>query len=392
MILGALIELGADADAIRKAIASLDVEQVHIHIEPASDRGIHGTSVTVHAHESHGEHHHDHDHSHHHHDTPSRNLDDIRKIVQASDLPDAVKEQSLAVFQRIGEAEAKIHGTTVDKIHFHEVGALDSIADIVGCCLGLHLVKVDGVSVAPLPMGHGAIHCAHGTYPNPAPATVELLKGIPVVSVDEPFEMVTPTGAALLSTWKTHDAPPSGSRIVKAGYAVGHRKMNHHPNVLRATLYEAVTAASHGEQTCLVLETNIDDTNPELIGSLVDTLLREGALDAFIVPVHMKKMRPGTLLTVLCKPDDRDQLIDLIFAETTTFGIREYATHRSMLQRRFETVHTTYGDIRVKIGTWKGEDITVAPEMGDCEDRAREHDVPVRKVYEAALRGYGRSS
>lgn len=386
MILGALIALGVDPEALNQALASLNVDGIHIHAEPASDRGIHGIRASVHTHDGAGSHHHHGDEAdHHHHDQPSRNLADIRAIINGSDLPEPVKQISLEVFEHIGEAEAKIHGTTPGDIHFHEVGALDSIADIVGCCLGLHLLKIDGVSVSPLPMGHGVIECAHGTYPNPAPATVELLRGMPTEHVDEPHELVTPTGAALFSVWKTHDTPPPGSRVVQSGYSIGGRKLKSRSNALRATLYESA-GDDAAPATCRVLECNLDDITPELVGVLTERLLRAGALDVFTTPVQMKKQRPGILLTVLCRHADREAMLDLIFTESTTFGVRETTTQRTVLERRTETVKTPYGDVRVKIGTWKGRDVTVSPEMDDCLARAEEHGVPVRAVYEAALR------
>ncbi len=387
MILGALLALGVNPVVIEHALASLAVEGVHLHVDPADDRGIHGTRVIVHAHEATGaRHHHDHDHGagDAHDATPHRNLEDIRKIVESSQLPDPVKAMSLTVFRRIGEAEAKIHGTTVDKIHFHEVGALDSIADIVGSCLGLHLLGVGGVSVSALPVGHGSIECAHGTYPNPAPATVELSKGMPVVSIDEPHELVTPTGAALLSTWKTADTPPAGSRIENSGYSVGHRTLSRRPNVLRAVLHDTSDTRHATPDSVLVLECNLDDMTPELVGALTERLLADGALDAFITPVQMKKQRPGMLLTVLSRPEDREKMLDLIFAESTTFGVRERAMQRTVLERRTDTVDTPYGAVRVKIGRWKERDVTRAPEMDDCIARAREHGVAARTVYQAA--------
>lgn len=391
MILGTLFALGVDPETIRQAIGSLAVEPISVHVEAASDRGIHGIRVRVHAHEStHGGHHppaadapaapgaEEAEHP------PHRNLDDIEKIIRASALPEPVKASSLAVFRRIGEAEAKIHGTTVDQIHFHEVGALDSIADIVGCCLGLHELQVDAVSLSPLPLGHGVIECAHGTYPNPAPATVELLAGMATSSVDEPFELVTPTGAALLSTWRSCAAPPTGSRIVRSGYSIGHRTLTTRPNVLRGTLFEAPEAEETAADQCLVLECNLDDSTPEWIGALTEKLLEHGALDVFTTPAQMKKQRPGSLLSVLCQEVDRERLLDLIFIESTTFGVRETPVRRTVLERRTETVQTPYGDVRVKIGRWKGRDVTRSPEMDDCIARARQHGVAAREVYEQA--------
>lgn len=367
MILGALVGLGVDAGRLARELSSLPIEPFDIAVTPFQDAKIHGMQAAVRLH----------GHEHHH----ARNLRDIRKIITESKLPPKVKDLSLKVFDRLAAAEAKVHGTTTDEVHFHEVGALDSIIDIVGSCLGLNWLGVDEVAVGPFPAGRGTIECAHGTFPNPAPATVELLKGFPVVQTEETKELVTPTGAALLTTWRTRDRANDGSRIVNTSYSFGHHTLAQRPNLLRATLLESDEATAG---TCLVLECNIDDTTPELLGSLTQQLMEAGALDAFTTAVQMKKQRPGTLLTVLCEPAKKENLLDLIFKESTTFGVREYATQRTMLERRSVEVNTRYGSIRIKIGRWKGQDVTFAPEMEDCIRRARENSAPVRAVYEAA--------
>jgi hypothetical protein len=380
MILGALIGLGADRAKLQKELDSLNVGEFEIQAKPLQSHGITGLQAGVHIHEH--PHHHDHDERHHdHHD--HRGLREISDIIQRSALPPAVKESSLRVFKRIADAEAKIHGTTPDKIHFHEIGAVDSIVDIVGCCLGLDLLGVQEVVVGPLPMGHGTIECAHGTYPSPAPATAELLKGAAVVDVDEPFELVTPTGAALLTTWRNLHAVPAGSRVLQTAHSFGHRELKGRPNLLRAILLEAVQTESAPNE-CLVLECNLDDTTPELIGALTERLLAAGALDVFTTAIQMKKQRPGALLSVLCESAHRDALLDLVFRESTTFGVREYMTQRTVLARRWEDVETPYGKVRVKIGRWRNDDVTSAPEMEDCIRLAREKNVPARMVYESA--------
>ncbi|MBN1269519.1 MAG: nickel pincer cofactor biosynthesis protein LarC [Kiritimatiellae bacterium] len=379
MILGALFDLGADKAGAEQALASLALEPFRIEAAPFGSHGLHGTRVTV---RLLGEKRHTDEHGHEH----GRRFSEIRELISRSALPETVKGNCISVFTRIAEAEAAIHAVPVDEVHFHEVGALDSIIDIVGSCLALEELGVEAVAVGPLPLGRGTVTCRHGVYPVPAPATVRLLEGFPVVQTEEPHELVTPTGAALLTTWRTLDAPPAGSRIVRAGYGFGHHTLGGRPNVLRAVLLEKGTAE---EASCLVLESNIDDTVPELLGALMGRLLEAGALDAFTTAVQMKKQRPGTLLTVLCRPEQREALLDLIFRESTTFGVREYVTQRTMLERRFAEVQTPYGAVRVKIGTWRGQDVTVAPEMDDCIKRAKEKDVPVRQVYEAAAKAAG---
>ena len=376
MILGALAGLGVSADELNEELKSLNVDPFEIVVDDVVEQGMSGirAKVTLHEH-----HHHHHDDDHHH----GRHLSTILKLINESELPASVKTNASNVFQRIGEAEAAIHGVDIEKIHFHEVGAMDSIVDIVGCCLALDKLGVDDVSIRNLPQGHGTIECAHGTYPNPAPATLRLLEGFPVQDVDEPFELVTPTGAALLSSWRTQDAPGPGCRAVRTAYSFGHRKLNGRPNLLRATLYEKTDDATADE--VLVLECNLDDTTPELVGCLFDQLLEMGALDVFTTPVQMKKQRLGTLMTVLCRPADREKMLDLIFQESTTFGVREHLSRREVLERSFREVDTPFGVVRIKIGVRNGRIVTLSPEIEDCRKCARERGVPVKNVYDAAL-------
>lgn len=400
MILGALIGLGVSVDELNEELKSLKVDPFEIVVDEIVELGMTGVRAKVVLHEHHHHHDHDHEQSHKHHDHShgtehkheaghghthdhGRHLSTIQKLIAASVLPEAVKVRALDVFRKIGEAEAAIHGVDIEKIHFHEVGAMDSIVDIVGCCLGLHKLGVDGVTIRSLPQGHGTIECAHGTYPNPAPATLRILEGFPVENVDEPFEMVTPTGAALLSSWRTADQPESGTTAVKTAYSFGHRKLNGRPNLLRASMYEALDDSTPDE--VLVLECNLDDTTPELVGILFDRLLERGALDVFTTPVFMKKQRQGILLTVLSAPSDRKEMLDLIFKESTTFGIRERLEKRTVLERSFDVAHTAYGAVRMKVGKRGGEIITISPEIEDCRKCATESGVPVKMVYDAAF-------
>ncbi len=374
MVLASLLALGADAEQVRGLLASLPVEPFRVVVEDAEIHGTRGKRVRVEVpHEPHGH----------------RHLADIRELVEGSALPDPVKALSMATFKALAEAEAEAHHTTPEKIHFHEVGALDSIADTVGSCLALHLLAADQVSVGTLPFGTGTVQTAHGMLPIPVPATLALLKGHPTVQTDEPFELVTPTGAALLAAWQSA-RPASGAvgRPIRSGIGFGSRTLKKRLNMLRATLFELQDEPDATETTdaCLVLETNLDDMNPELIGSLTETLLERGALDVFAVPAQMKKQRPGVLLTVLCRPSDRERMLDTLFAESTTFGVRERETRRVLLERRALAVETPYGAVNVKAGTWRGRDTTFAPEHADCLRAARDKGVPVRTVYEHALR------
>jgi len=262
---------------------------------------------------------------------------------------------------------------------------VDSIVDIVGACLARHELGIEQVVVDPLPLGSGTVHCAHGVYPVPAPATLELLRGFPVAPSDEAGELVTPTGAALLMAWRTLDRVPAGCRLVQAGHGFGHRTLQHRPNLLRAVLFET-GACADAPQTDegLLLECNLDDTTAELIGALTVQLMAAGALDVFTSAIQMKKQRPGTLLSVLCHAAEKPALLDLIFRGSTTFGVREHAVQRTILARRFEQVTTPFGAVSVKIGAWRGVDVTRAPEMDECVALAQQHGVTARAVYEAA--------
>ncbi len=374
LIMGALIELGIPAASIQAAVASLGIEPFQIEAQPCESHHLRGIRVTVHT-DAPGRHHHAH-----------RGIAEIRRLLADGPLPEPVRRASLAIFERIAAVEAKIHGREADHVHLHELGETDSIVDIVGCCFALHELGADGITCGPLPVGCGTIRCAHGLLPNPAPATAELLAGFMLEQTDEPFELVTPTGAALLAHWRA-EPPAGGMRLLRAGYSFGHYELRARPNLLRACLLEADAGPAPAD-TCLVLECNLDDTTPEILGALLATLIEAGALDAFFTPVQMKKNRPAVLLTVLCRPDQREAMLDTIFHGCTTFGVREYPARRAMLARRFVETATPYGKVRVKIGAWRGRDVTRAPEMEDCLRLARAQGVGIRAVYEAACRSH----
>lgn len=424
MILAALEAVGAPLDAARAAVAALGLDGVRFEIEDARDRGLSGRRVRVvltdapasahdhahdHAHEHGSAHDHAHDHVHAHaedhghphaHGTGAhghgaaghehRAYAAIRAMIAASTLPDAVKSGALSVFRRLAEAEGRMHGIEPDRVQFHEVGALDSIADMVGACAMLSALAPDRVECGPLPLASGEIVCAHGVYPLPAPATMDLLKDFPVRWVEEEGELVTPTGAALLTDWCARHAaaaPAGGGRVLRSGYGVGHRSFARRANVLRATLIAADSAAA-GEDAAdvaSVLECEMDDCTGEWAGELCAHLLAEGALDAHLTAVQMKKQRPGWRLTVLARPSDRARLVGAIFRRATTFGLRVRDTERLVLARRWQTVETPYGPVRVKLGAWQGETVTAAPEMDDCIARAAAAGVPPREVHAAAM-------
>ena len=327
---------------------------------------------------------HAHEHSH------GRGLTEIRELIGKASISDSAKRTAIAIFETLGATEAKIHATPVESIHFHEVGAVDAIVDIVCATVGAEALGVDEIICSPLNVGGGTVKCAHGTFPVPAPATVELLKDAPVYSSGIQAELVTPTGAAIVKTLARRFASFPEMKIEKSGYGAGSRDFPGHPNVVRLTIGDAVSdlAAKTASDTVTVLEANLDDLNPQVFGYVMDRLFEEGALDAFGMPVQMKKSRPGTLLTVLCKPEDASKLTQLIFTETTTLGVRLRQEERQTLARRWENVRTEWGEVRIKIASMNGTVTNYAPEYEDCRRIAAEHRVPLKTVMQEASRQY----
>jgi uncharacterized protein (TIGR00299 family) protein len=375
MVLGALVAVGVPVDAMQRAVDAVIPGSVTIGAERGESRGLAGMRVTVHA--GHG-HHHEH-----------RGLETISAMIGKSGLPDRTRNMALAVFRRLAEAEGKVHGIPPDQVHFHEVGALDAIADVVASCAALEHLGADAVAVGPLPVGRGTTSAAHGALPLPVPAVAELLTGFPVMQTDEPYELVTPTGAAILTTWASEmpaAAKAGPATIVGAGYGLGHRTLAGRANALRAMVLDEGAVAGDTPNRCMKLECNLDDMTPEVAGALFQKLMECGALDVFTTAVQMKKQRPGVLLTVLCRVEDREKMLDVVFREGTSFGVRESVVDRTVLDRRIETVQTAFGPIRVKCGTWKGEVVTRSPEYEDCAAAAKKHGVAVRNVIEAAIK------
>lgn len=381
MVVGALCDLGVDFSLLEKAVAQLDVG-AHLHAGRQTRCGIEGVKFDVHEaghHHHHGEHEHHHEHAHAH----GRTHAEIRALLVGSDLSAEVKGRALAIFQRIAVAEGKIHGIAPEDVGFHEIGAVDSIADIVCACAGLEALGVRRVLASRLRDGRGFARMAHGSFPIPAPATVEILAGIELEQIDEPHEMITPTGAAIVAEFAESFGLMPAMRIERVGYGVGQRDHPHRPNVLRAILGETESA---GAETDVVarIETNLDDLSPEITAIVIERLLAAGALEAFLTPVQMKKNRPGVLLTALCEAEAVDRLAELIFRETTSFGVRIGEVRRLKLERRFETVATPFGEIVLKIGTRAGEVQQVAPEFESCRAAAEAAGVPLRVVFDAA--------
>jgi pyridinium-3,5-bisthiocarboxylic acid mononucleotide nickel chelatase len=322
--------------------------------------------------------------------THSRGLREIRELIGNAAIGERAKNTAIAIFEALGAAEAKIHNIPAEQVHFHEVGAVDAIVDIVCAAVGAQALAVDEIVCSPLNVGGGTVQCAHGTFPVPAPATVELLRDAPVYSSGIQAELVTPTGAAIVKTLATRFASFPAMRVENSGYGAGSRDFPGHPNVVRLTIGEsdAKLAAKTLTETITVLEANLDDLSPQVFGYVVDRLLEEGALDVFSIPVQMKKNRPGNLLTVLCKPEDAAKLAQLVFAETTTLGVRRRDEVRSVLSRRWENVRTPWGEVRIKIGSMNGSVTNYAPEYEDCRRIAAEHRVPLKTVMQEATRVY----
>jgi hypothetical protein len=322
------------------------------------------------------------------HDHGHRNLTEIREIIARAAISDPAKATAIRVFEALGAAEAEIHNTSVENVHFHEVGAVDAMVDIVCAAVGAEALGVEEWVCSPLNVGGGTVKCAHGALPVPAPATLKLLAGAPVYSSGPQVELVTPTGAAIVKTLAARFASFPAMKVEKSGYGAGSRDFPDHPNVLRLTIGEAAGAATTLADRITVLEANLDDLSPQVLAYAMERLLSDGALDVFSAPVQMKKNRPGALLTVLSKPEDADRMAKLIFAETTTLGIRRREEQRHVLARRWESVLTNWGPVRIKIASMNGTISNYAPEYEDCRALAEAHHVPLKAVIDEAMRKY----
>ncbi|HEX4949658.1 MAG TPA: nickel pincer cofactor biosynthesis protein LarC [Blastocatellia bacterium] len=396
MTIGALLDLGLDFDYLKQELAKLGVEGYDLSLERVDRSGINAAKFDVHlAMPVHVHHHHDHDHHHHHdhtheehHSHDHRSLATIKHLIAVSALSDQVKQTATAIFERIGEAEAKIHGVDIESVHFHEVGAVDSIVDIVGACIGFEALGIEQIISSPLHVGYGTFTCAHGTYPIPGPAATEILRGVPIYANNIEGELVTPTGAAIAATLAQDFVKMPLMRIEKVGYGAGTRVYEKFPNVLRAVLGE-LEAEDKTPDTITVIEANLDDLNPQIFGHLMEQALAAGALDVFYTPVQMKKNRPGVLLTLLCATEMREPMMDLIFRETTTLGVRYREERRVILQREFVSVETPFGAITIKVArNQTGQVMNAAPEFADCQAAALKHQVSLREVQLAALKAY----
>jgi pyridinium-3,5-bisthiocarboxylic acid mononucleotide nickel chelatase len=458
MFIGAMIDLGVNPQKLGRELEKLKLDGFHLHVSEQERQGIAGIKFDVHlAHDHkphghghgqhehshatiryelphehctgesacgaihlhdhehhHGDHGHDHHHGHdehchgshdHHHHDDSRDFTGIKKLINKSRLSPWVKKKSIAVFQRIADAEGKIHGKPANEVHFHEVGAVDSIVDIVGACIALEKLGKPRVLASPVVEGTGWIRCAHGRFPIPAPATLAILgaRKIPVTQCDEPNELITPTGAALLAEFAESFEPMTAMTAEKIGFGLGTRENKTRPNVLRAVLGrqskpaktksgasptpnpQPSTHLDWETDRVAVLETNLDDISGELLGAFVESALAAGALDVFHTPIQMKKNRPGVLLTVLCAEPDADKFSEMLLRETSAFGVRRTVAERRKLKREFATVKTKFGNVTVKIGRLNGKVIQASPEFESCKKAAAQKKAGLKQVFEAAL-------
>lgn len=421
MTVGALCDLGVKPSVFEWELAKLEIGDFHMHFERQQRLHLTGVKFSIHegathhhekepaetgipAHDiEHGHeqehafedehkhehggngHHHAHEHTHSTPHTHGRTHQEIRHLINHSGLTDFVKKHALSIFQRIAVAEGKIHGVAPDNVQFHEIGALDSIADVICACVGIEQLNLERVLVSPLQDGRGWIPTAHGRFPVPSPATLEILAGIPVEQINEPFEFITPTGAAIVAEFGAAFNLMPPMKIEKIGYGVGSRKLADRPNVLRAVLGElADQTGDYETDTITRIETNIDDLSPEITGAVVDKLFAVGALDVFLTPIQMKKNRPGVQLSVLCEEAVVSKIAEMIFAETTSFGLRMDRVRRLKLDRKFEKVRTPFGEVTVKLGLRNGEVIQIAPEFESCRLASEKSGKPLRAIYESA--------
>ena len=432
MFLGAMLDLGVELRQVEQELAKLSLDGYHLHAHRAKRCQIEGVKFDVHpgrahshqhshqdehGHEyqhehehvhDHGQQHghehehehgndhghehghdHGHDHRHDHGHEHGRNYSEIKDLISAAGLSGWVKEKALAVFQRVAEAEGKIHGLPPGEVHFHEVGAVDSIVDIVGGCAALEILGRPRVLAAEPVEGTGWIDCAHGRFPIPAPATLEILasRRIALTQCGEPHELITPTGAALLAEFAEEFGPMRGLAAERIGFGIGSREHQTRPNVLRAILGQSGGAGGHDweSDTIAVLETNLDDASPEILGCFMEAALAAGALDVFHAPIQMKKNRPGVLLSVLCAAGAADQFSEMILRQTSAFGVRRGLADRRKLRREFRTVQTPHGPVTVKLGFLDGGVAQAAPEFESCKKLAAEKNLPLPEIYRAAL-------
>ena len=372
MILGALVSIGVDLKKIQKGLRTLNLKGYKLNSRQVKRNGFIGTKVNVVLNQTSQKSHH------------ARSFNDIKSLIEKSDLPKIVKSNSIAIFRRIGKVEAKVHGTTINRIHFHEVGSIDSIIDIVGGSLAMDLLDTDLVVSSPINTGEGIVKCDHGILPVPAPATLELLKGIPCYSSGVKKELTTPTGAAFIEHFAEKFGSLPNMEMLSTGYGAGTHEIKKIPNLLRVVLGRC--EESSYQDSMKVIETNIDDMNPEFYDYVIDQLFKVGAVDVFFAPVNMKKNRPGILLSVITSTEYFDSVVQVLLEETSTLGVRHYDVDRIVLPRKQKLIMTAFGKVRVKIGGFDKSKRTISPEYEDCRKLALKKEIPVKRVYEEALK------
>ncbi len=368
MILGAMIDAGLSLKTLREELEKLRVSGLRLKTKKVLKAGIAGTQVIVERENERRTH---------------RNLKEMLSIIDRSRLDSEIKEKSKTIFQRIASAEATIHHISIDEVHFHELGGLDSVVDIVGSVLGLRHLKVDEVWVSRVNVGGGFVKCDHGILPVPAPATLSLMKGKPIYSSGIERELLTPTGAAILTTLGSKFGEMPLMKVEKIGYGAGRDELPH-PNLLRLMIGNSLKES--GKERVTVIETNIDDMNPQLFDYLMESLFKRGALDVFLIPVMMKKNRPGLLLTVISPIDKRHILTEFLLRETTTLGMRWHEEERVRAEREVLTLNTPYGKVRFKIAYWEGEKVNLSPEYEDCKKIAIKQGIPLKDIFDEAKR------
>jgi pyridinium-3,5-bisthiocarboxylic acid mononucleotide nickel chelatase len=367
MILGAMVAAGVEPAYLREQLSLLPVSGFDVSFETVNRSGLSATYARV-----------DTAHEHKH-----RHLSDIKQIIEASALSDAVKQRAVQIFTRLAEAEARVHNEPVDHVHFHEVGALDAIVDVVGAAICFDALQIDRFICSPIHVGSGMVKMAHGQFPVPPPAVTELLKGVPFYATEIKGELLTPTGAAIITTVCVEYGPIPRMITEKSGFGAGTREYQDFPNVLRVLIGETEDAGATDERLWMI-ETNLDDASPQIIGHVMDRVLESGALDCFFTSVQMKKNRPGVLLSVLCRAGEKETVMKLLFTETTTLGVRSYEVTRRALQRSVVRVETPYGPIDVKVAHLEGRVVNEMPEFEQCRQAAANANVPLKIVEEAA--------
>lgn len=366
MILGALADLGNDFSFIKKELKKLDLKGYSLSHKKVKRGVIETTRVDVKVTEK---------------SSSKRNLKSIISIIKNSGLAEKIKNDSIKIFRRLAEAEATVHGTTINKVHFHEVGAIDSIVDIVGSVIGIHHLNISKIVSSSINIGSGFVKCDHGTLPVPAPAVVEILRGVPCFSSGIRQELTTPTGAAVIATLANEFGSLPELKTDRVGYGAGGKNLKEMPNALRIILGE-LSIANELKKEIFVLETNIDDMNPEFYDVVMEKLFQAGAVDVFLTPIIMKKNRPATKLSVLTQQQNVEMLANEVLKNTTSFGIRFYPVERVMLEREFQEIETVLGKVKVKIGKRDGEICHISPEYEHCKKISREQGIPIKKVYE----------